>query len=260
MQRISIITICRNNLEELISTCKSVEEQDLKPFEHFIVDGSDNENIKNWLIQNNNTSYRSFISEPDQGISDAFNKGIKNTRGDILVMLNSGDTLFDKTVLKLVSKTFMNNLETKWVHGMLNLLRGGVWVNIGKPFDKNKLYRGMRSTFHPTMYLRRELYERYGVYDLNLKIAMDYDMLCRIANEKFSFIKYPLAKFDPAGISSERYKEATKEAFQCYSKYFGTSIKQKVWLQRQLLLHLLITSKIGKTLYKLKVKLKMENL
>ena len=131
---------------------------------------------------------------------------------------------------------------------------------IGKPFEKEKLYRGMRSTFHPTMYVKRELYERYGLYDLEVKIAMDYDFLCRIRNEKFTFIKYPLAKFDPSGISSARYIDATIDAFNCYKKYFGTSFKQRLWLIRQLFLHFIINNKLGKLLYSIKVKFGLENL
>ena len=259
MCRISIITICFNNLEELKETCATVDKQLVKPFEHIIIDGSSKPDIKNYLETNLQPSYRKWICERDKGISDAFNKGILKVTGDITTHLNSGDKLYDETVLEKVSAVFENDTSIKWCHGKLNLLRGGIWVAIGKPFERDKLYRGMRGTLHPTMYTRKELYDKYGLFDINLKMAMDYDFLCRIADEKFAFIDDPLATFDPTGISSNRYVDAMKESYTQYRKYYGKSFKQTLWGWRLTALHYLLESNFGKFLYRIKVKLGKEN-
>ncbi|HEX6334472.1 MAG TPA: glycosyltransferase [Flavisolibacter sp.] len=259
MNRISIATICFNNLHDLQETCNSVDWQLEYPFEHFIVDGSTTGEIRYWLEHTPQPSYRRWISERDHGIADAFNKGIRLTRGDIIYLLNSGDTMYDDTVLQKVSRTFAADPSIMWCHGKLKVFRGDQWVIVGKPFEKKKLYRGMRSVFHPTMYIRRDIYERRGVYDGQVKIAMDYDLLCRIADEKFVFIDYPLATFDPTGVSSAKYMEGVDESYRCYVKYYGPSFKQKAWRFRQLLLHRLMESQAGKFLYRVKVKLGGQN-
>ena len=117
----------------------------------------------------------------------------------------------------------------------------------------------MRSIAHPTMYVRKEVYDRRGYFDPELKMAMDYDFLCRIADEKNIFIDYPLASFDPAGVSSTRYLDAMKEGRAVYQKYYGKSLKQKLWDLRLTILYYLLNSKVGKFLYWLKVKAGLSN-
>lgn len=259
MDLISIITICFNNPEELQQTCNSVDAQAVKPFEHIIIDGSTKSDIRNWLENNPQPSYRKWLCERDHGIADAFNKGINIAKGNVLYLLNSGDILFDEQVLQTVYAAFSDHPEVMWVHGLLNTLRGNIWVIVGKPFEKSKLYRGMRGVAHPTMYIRKEVYERHGLYDSNVKIAMDYDFLCRIADEPFHFINKPLATFDPTGISSTRYLDGIKESYARYRIYFGFSLKQVFWGWRQAFLYHTLNSGFGKFLYKIKVKLGLAN-
>jgi len=255
----SVITICFNNPEDLINTCKSVDAQTLKPFEHFIVDGSTTPGVRQYLETNAQPIYRRWLCERDNGIADAFNKGIRNTSGNITLLLNSGDTLYDSSVLQKVSAVFERDNTLMWCHGKLNMMRGGIWVTVGKPFEKSKLYRGMRGTFHPTMYVKRELYRKHGLFDAQIRMAMDYDFLCRIANEKNSFIDYPLATFDPTGISTTKYLDAMNESYTVYRKYYGHTFKQTLWSWRLTLLHRLIESKTGKLLYRVKVAMGMAN-
>jgi glycosyltransferase involved in cell wall biosynthesis len=258
--RITVITICFNNLGELQHTMASVDDQTQPPFEHWIIDGSSNTDIKNWLETHPQPSYRKWICERDKGIADAFNKGIAHATGDILVMLNSADSLHDAHVLATVEKAFAADSSLQWLHGKFTMLRGGIWVTIGKPFDKAKLYRGMRSTNHQTMYVKKKLYDRYGPYSMEFKIAMDYDYLCRISGEKNTFLNVPLAKFAPAGISSVQYLPSLVENKKVFTRHFGPTFKLTVWQWRLKILYYLLNSPIGKWLYQLKVKLKLENM
>lgn len=255
MTRISIVTICFNNPEDVKSTCDSVDLQDQRPFEHIIIDGSTGQDIRLLMQQAPQPGFRCSFHEPDKGISDAFNKGISNCHGDVILLLNAGDRLYDNHTLAHVAQVFNTDPALMWCHGAMELMRGGQKVIIGKPFERRKLYRGMRSTFHPTMYLKASLYRKHGNYDTSLKMAMDYDMLCRIADEKCRFIDVPLARFEPHGISTNRYMDALKESYRCYRKYFGFSLMQEVWLLRQWLLHVLLESKAGPWLYNMKRKL-----
>jgi len=260
MKQLTIITICFNNLEDLVSTCKSVDIQDIKPFEHLIIDGSSTPAIKNYLENNLQPGYRRWICENDEGISDAFNKGVLNAKGDIIVMLNSGDAFYDQEVTRIAAAEFERDENLQWLHSKYELHRGDTWIIIGKPFAKSKMYRGMRSICHQTMFVKKSLHDKYGLYDKQLKIAMDYDLLLRIANEKFVFIDRPLVKFAPAGTSSVQYSGSLNEIRNSYRKYYGDSILLEIWQLRLKMLHYLLGTKIGKKLFKVKAGLKLENM
>ncbi len=258
--RITIITICFNNLPELQETCNSVDMQGIKPYEHWIIDGSTNSDISNWLKETEHPGYRYWISERDHGIADAFNKGILRATGDIVNMLNSGDCYWTANVLNQVSASFEQKPDIKWLHGKCVTERGGKKVVLGKPFDPDKLYRGMRSVWHQTMFLRNELHEKYGLYDTALNIAMDYDLLCRISGEPFLFLEEKLVSFAPHGISQSGYLESLRQMKQVYTRHFGKSILVMIWQTRLKILYYLLNSPVGKHLYAIKTRLKLENM
>jgi glycosyltransferase involved in cell wall biosynthesis len=260
MPTISIITICFNNLPDVLNTCQSVDVQTLPPFEHRIINGSTKPDIQEYFEQNPQPPFRRAIHERDKGIADAFNKGIEAAKGEVTILLNSGDTLYDPSVLKQVAAAFDRDPNLMWLHGKLHMLRGGIWVDIGKPFSKAKLYRGMRSVLHPTMFVKKEVYGRRGNFDLDLKIAMDYDFLCRIADEPNTFLDIPISSFDPTGVSTLNYREAMRETFEAYRRHFGPTFKQTLWGWRLTLIHTLLATPLGKSLYKLKAGLGAENL
>lgn len=260
MNLISIITICFNNLKETIATCESVDIQKSSPFEHIIIDGSSKPDIQDYLESTRQPLYRKWVCESDKGIADAFNKGIKMATGNIVVMLNSGDTFYDANTIETVTNLFKLNSEIKWLHSKYQLIRGNQEVIIGKPFEKEKLYRGMRSVCHQTMFIKKELHDKYGLYNTDEKIGMDYDFLCRIANENFLFTKSVLINFAPAGASSKMYLKALKDAKRIYNKHFGNSFKLWLWQIRLRSLYYLLKSPIGNFLYKIKRSLKLENM
>lgn len=257
---ITVITICYNNLKDVTDTCQSVDIQELKPFEHLIIDGSSNKEVKNYLETTPQPSYRHWICEPDKGIYDAINKGIRNAGGNIIVMLNAGDTFYDKNAVALASKAFEKDDTLQWLHSKYKLLRGNRWVIVGKPFEKSKLYRGMRSICHQSMFVKKQLHDKYGLYSSTETIAADYDFLCRIADEKFIFLTTPLVNFAPAGISSNNYSLSLTETKKVYEKHFGKSFLMYLWQLRLKALFYLLHSPIGNFLYKIKTSLKLENL
>lgn len=256
---ISIITICFNNLEDLLVTLLSVDKQVVKPYEHWIIDGSTDGNIKTYLETHTQPYYRKWINEKDRGIADAFNKGVYRATGEIVNMLNAGDYYFNEQTLAMVTKAFHFNPDITWLHGRYQLQRGGIWVIIGKPFQAGKLYRGMRSLSHQSMFVKKSLHEKYGWYDTALINAMDYDFVCRIRKEKFMFIKQPLVVFAPGGTTDTNYLSALEEGAKVYQRYFRSSLKLVLWQYRLKLLHYVLNSPAGKVLYKVKVWMRLEN-
>ena len=260
MTKLSIITICFNNLEEVLDTCNSVDKQIIPPFEHLIINGSTTNNIRDHFEKNVDVPYRKVFNEKDNGIADAFNKGIGRSAGDIILLLNSGDLLYDENVIKTVLLPFDKDASLMWLHGRYRYQRSGIWVTLGKPFDPKKLYRGMRSLSHQTMYVRKELYDKYGLYDNSFKIAMDFDFVARIRNEKFLFLDEILAINVPGGISSEKYNLSLKEGSRVVKKYLGFSWKNKLWTLRLKTLKAIQNIPfLGKVLYKIKVGLGLAN-
>jgi GT2 family glycosyltransferase len=246
MNTISVITICFNNLNELIETCRSVDGQTVLPNEHLIIDGSLNSDIKNHLEQNAQPPYRRWICERDNGIADAFNKGILYAKGDIIHLLNSGDTYYDKDALKIVTDYFIADDLLMWSHAQYVQHRGDIDIISGLSFDKKLLWKGMRQVAHPTMFIKKEVYDRHGLYNTGLKVAMDYDLLVRIRNEKFIFIPKPLSCFAAGGASSTQFTAGLREVKKSYTRYIGYSLKQTLWQLRQRALHYFMQTSAGK--------------
>lgn len=252
--KLSIITICFNNLQEVIKTCESIDCQIEKPFEHIIINGSTNDDIKEWFNSHNKLSYRTIVNELDNGISDAFNKGILRAKGEVIHLLNSGDIYNDENATLVVAKKFIELPNVQWVSGNIILHRGGSWVNNGKPFDKKQVYKGMRAISHPTWFVKKEVYNRLGLYK-NYKIAMDYDMMCRIKEEPYAYINYTFIKFDNTGISSLNYLASLQQNIEVYEANFGYSLKSRLWQFRLRLLHYFLQTWLGKKAFSLKTKL-----
>lgn len=228
----------------------SIRSQTRLPNEHWIVDGSNNAEIKEFLGTSDLPPYVKWISEPDKGISDAFNKGVRLATQEVVHILNSGDYYFDENVLENVLSHFDEDASLMWVHGQFKQFIGNQWVVSGKPFVPSKLHMGMGQVAHPTMFLRQDVYDRVGFFDVDLKDAMDFDFLIRIRNEKFKYLQLPLSVFTPGGTSSVNWKRAYKKSMRLYEKHFGKTWKLQLGYFKQLLIHGILDTSLGKALLK----------
>ncbi|MES2374301.1 MAG: glycosyltransferase [Bacteroidota bacterium] len=260
MRSISVITICFNNLADLQRTCASVDAQTILPDEHWVINGSTNNDIEQWLLHTPQPPYRRWLNERDKGISDAFNKGIHQAGSEITHLLNSGDRYASNDVLEGVMGVFAHNFSIQWISGNIQMTRAGKSVIVGKPFEKNKLYRGMRSVSHPTWFVKKQVYSRVGLFSSEYKMAMDYDLLCRLKNEPYAYIDKVIAVFDDTGVSSSNYIASLKESRIVYESYFGFSFLLVIWQLRLKLLHYLLQTRFGKWLFELKKKAGLENM
>lgn len=229
-----------------------MDDQTVLPDEHLIIDGSTNEEIVSWLLQNPQPGYRHWIHERDKGISDAFNKGITHAKGELTHLLNSGDKYATITCIDTVRRCFEDDPALMWTHGQFIQHRGDVDVVSGLSFDESLLWRGMRTVAHPTMFVKKVLYDKHGLFNTNYRIAMDYDFLVRIRKEKFKFIATPLVYFAPGGASSLHFKKGMKEVRKSYTTHIGSSILLPLWQFRQRALYALLQTEWGKKLFRLK--------
>ena len=219
---LSIVTITFNNFEDLLHTIESV--RDLENCEHIIINGG---NCLKTLEYLKNFSGKS-ISEPDQGISDAFNKGINLSTGDAIIMLNSGDILLDRTYPSRACQILDQDPLIDFVHADLIFEDKLIGPYIMRPLrSKNSLYpnigRGMPYR-HQSMVVRKEVFDRVGLFNLDY-ISSDYDWICKweLSLKKSSGKAYyshgvPVIKMDGGGISSTQESKIILEAIQIIKK------------------------------------------
>ena len=215
---LSIITITLNNFEELLQTVESV--RDLNGCEHIIINGGECPQTLEFLQGYNGKS----VSEPDQGISDAFNKGIRLSSGDAIIMLNSGDILLDRTYPARASQILDQDPQIDFVHADLIFEDTLIGSYIMRPLrTKNILSpnigRGMPYR-HQSMVVRKEVYGRVGFFNLNY-ICSDFDWVCRweLDLKKSHGQAYysqgdPVIIMDGGGISSTQERKIILEAIK----------------------------------------------
>ena len=223
MSLLSIVTITFNNFDELLHTVESVK--DLKCCEHLIINGGKCQKTLEFLQSFSGKS----ISEPDQGISDAFNKGIKLSQGSAVILLNSGDILLDQTYPEKALHILKEHPEVDFVHA--NELYDDAMIGefVMRPLRKhNNLYpnigKGMPYR-HQTMVVRKTVYEKVGLFDLKY-VTSDYDWICRWENSciKISGSAYylqgnPVIKMDGGGFSTTQEGKVILEAIQIIMQY-----------------------------------------
>lgn len=226
MPKISIITINYNDAEGLLKTMLSVNEQSYTDFEHLIIDGLSTDHSLE-IIEQNKMPFTHWISEKDKGIYDAQNKGIEKAKGEYLLFLNAGDYLVNETVLQKIAPHLQGidllygDMQTCNALGEISHLK------MHPKATKKVLYAD--TIWHPVSFFKRELFEKFGNYDLGLKIVSDYDLYCRfILRHKISsrYVPIEVAVFDTTGVSStpEKREQLKAERRIVQNRYFNPAL------------------------------------
>jgi glycosyltransferase involved in cell wall biosynthesis len=214
---ISIITPTFNSASSIEETVKSVISQTYGNFEHIIVDNNSNDDTLNLIrdIYRNAGFERKLkiISEKDNGISDAFNKGITNSSGEIIGILNSDDIFYDKSILSLINSN-LSQPDKLIAHGNIFFEDHVFGSNLRFPLRDKILGVGFN---HPGMFIKREVYKKTGLYNTDMGYAMDIDFFFRLQKEYgdiervSSYIMYPLVTMKAGGASWKNEIKALKE-------------------------------------------------
>jgi glycosyltransferase involved in cell wall biosynthesis len=199
--KLSIITINYNNAGGLKKTLDSILGQSEKSFEYIVIDGGSTDGSKNLLEQSSSISW--WISEKDKGIYDAMNKGIMKANGEYLLFINSGDKLYEADTVK---KIFPELDGPSIVYGNMKI-DDGRQLKDGFMPDNINLKQMMNDTlWHPVSFIKKELFDRYGLYKTNYKICGDYDFFFNVIIDKKVSLKHVnqfICVFDLSGISSK---------------------------------------------------------
>jgi len=179
--KISVITVCHDAADTLEDTILSVSGQSFGNVEHIIVDGGSKDGVLN-IIQKYDALITRWVSEPDEGIYDAMNKGIKMATGDVIGFLNADDIYAHPDVLTQVSEV-MNKGDIQACFSDVVFVRDDMHTVVryycSRRFSPDKLAYGWMPA-HPTLFLNRSLYEQYGMFKTDYQIAADYELVVRL--------------------------------------------------------------------------------
>lgn len=226
--KISLVTCCYNSSATIEDTINSVLQQDYKNYEHIIIDGASKDNTLE-IIEKYREQYQSrltVVSEKDRGIYDAFNKGIDIASGDIIGIINSDDIIANPRVLSQVVEAFHNNYSA--VYGDLEMLDETLEKVIRKFYGKTGNIKWGWHPPHPTLYLKREVYEQYGKFDISFRIAADYDFMIRILKDnklECCYINSVLVKMRMGGVSTDGIKGYYKNFLEAQKALVKNQIK-----------------------------------
>ena len=208
--KISIITVSFNSAKTIKETIESILIQDYNNIEYIIIDGgSSDETID--IVKSYSEKISYFISEKDNGIYDAMNKGIKVATGDIIGILNSDDFYPNSFVLSNVAKSF-KKYNCDAVYGDLVYVKEKDTTQIKRywqagNYNTSKIKNGWMLP-HPTFFVKKVMYDRYGLYNTDLKSAADYEMILKLLykeNISVQYIPMILVKMRMGGASNSTF-------------------------------------------------------
>lgn len=215
---LSIITINYNNYDGLKKTMESVFSQTFKAFQYIIIDGDSSDDSKELLIKfSNKIDY--FISEKDNGIFDAMNKGIKTATGDYLMFLNSGDYLVDNDILYKIHRNFNRGCDI--FYGNIQVLNSNTLSTVTFP-DKLSLNFWENCTInHQASLIKASLFREMGLYETTYNHAADYVFFlkCFFASKSFFHINEIVVNYDLGGDSDLNRLEYKKQMNQGWKEY-----------------------------------------
>ncbi|WP_367773617.1 glycosyltransferase family 2 protein [Flavobacterium sp. WC2421] len=222
--KVSIITICYNRSATIAKAIESVLNQDYPNIEYIVIDGNSTDGTQA-VIAKYSSRIAQYISEPDQGMYDALNKGLQLATGDVVGLMHSDDEFYDTGVVSKIVAAFMNTPDTDGVYG------DGVYISndtaakvvrnrIGGAFSLDKIKKGWLP-LHPTVYLKKSLIDKYGAYNLDFKIASDTEFLLRYLFKykiKMFYLQQYIVKMRMGGLSTSyaRAFEVLKEDYAIY--------------------------------------------
>jgi len=208
--KVSIVTVAYNAASTIKDTIESVLSQKGIDLEYIIVDGGSKDDTVQ-IIESFGAKIHKFISEPDKGIYDGMNKGVKMASGDIVGILNSDDFYMDENVLQKVVEKFNAGIDAVYADLVYvdqfdtnKITR--TWVS--KKYEENAFVRGWMPP-HPTFFVRNEIYEKFGCYSLELRSAADYEFMLRVIhkhNIALNYLPEVIVKMRAGGESNASFK------------------------------------------------------
>lgn len=223
--KFSVITICLNAESFIEATIRSVLDQTHKDIEYIIVDGGSTDKTLH-ILEKYRNSIAELISEPDDGIYDAMNKGIQRAKGNILCFMNAGDLFSSERIFEIVNNLFENIDSTPdIVYGDVILSSKGEYTKVSSFRSSNIEFVWYGPICHQSIFARRELFSKG--FSLNFRVCADFDWFLHAIireNKKIMYIPEPLSIYQLGGFSAKNIYFYEKESSYITLKYFFYSL------------------------------------
>ncbi len=206
--KISIITITYNSQHTVEDTIQSVTSQDYDDIEYIIVDGMSKDSTLK-IVDKYRHRIAKVISEKDNGLYDALNKGIKAATGDVVGLLHSDDMYSDKSVISNIARIFANSAKPDAVYADLVFVSRSDTEKVMRIWKSGEYREGafLKGWMppHPTFFVKRNCYERFGYFNTNLKLSADYELMLRFIHKnhiRISYLPQTIVKMRMGGTSN----------------------------------------------------------
>ncbi len=218
---VSIVTVVYNNRDTIADAIESVLEQTYEPIEYIVIDGASDDGTVE-VIEEYTDEIDHFVSEPDDGIYSAMNKGVRAATGDIVGILNADDFYAGPEIIERIVDAFQTE-DADCVYGDLVYVDPEETTEVVRywrsgPYDRERFRKGWMPP-HPTLFVRRELYERYGGFDQELDISGDYELIVRFLyrhRAEATYIPDVLVRMRAGGNSNESLAQRLRGHMQDY--------------------------------------------
>jgi len=225
---VSIVTVVFNGEKYLEQTIQSVLNQTYSNIEYIIIDGGSTDGTVD-IIKKYEHKLAYWVSEKDNGIYNAMNKGITHCNGELIGIINADDW-YESNAIELVVNAYSEE-QFDICHGNLNLidLNSNIFI---KATDDLKDMKKRMMIFHPTVFIKKSIYLTHGMYDESFNIAADYDLILRLYTKKMKFLRISklITNFREGGISSNFTYVNLRENIKVRSKNKVRSIIFKEFL------------------------------
>ncbi len=227
--KISIITVCYNSGKTIEDTFKSVQSQSYKDIEYIVIDGGSKDNTLELINQ-----YKEIIdysvSEKDNGLYDAMNKGIEKATGDVIGFLNSDDLFCDDMAVEKVMNVFNENSKIDSVYADIYYVDQNNTDKIVRKWitGKQRTFKKGWHTAHPTLYIKKKVYNQYGGFNLKFKLSSDFEIMLRfIEKYKIStiYLPEPLLKMRLGGETNKSVENIFRQNKECIKAFKDNDLK-----------------------------------
>jgi glycosyltransferase len=234
--KLSIITVSLNASENIKEAIDTVANQKDVCLEHIIIDGLSSDRTQEIIEKQLKLySHINYISEKDFGIYDAINKGIKIAKGNIIGILNADDFYANNNVLKMVLAEFERNPNIGIIYGNLNYVHKRKSSNVFRNWISKNYYDNFfedgNDLPHPTMFVRKEVYNKVGLYNISFKISSDYEWMLRALKVnliKSKYLPLLLVNMRLGGVSNQSLFNIFKQNLEVLSAWKINNLNPRI--------------------------------
>ncbi|MBS1939910.1 MAG: glycosyltransferase [Bacteroidetes bacterium] len=239
--KVSVITVCYNAAGEIDETIRSVMVQDHADIEHIVIDGGSTDGTQDRVMR-----YREciaqFTSEGDEGVYDAMNKGVRLATGEVVAFVNAGDMLATRNTVSYMARAFSEH-DADVIYGDALMVDPGDITMVkrfwkGGAYDRENFRKGWMPP-HLGTYIRRNAYERFGLFNTALKVSADYELMFRFLYKhrlKARYVPKVLVRFRLGGVSNRSLGHIWRANVEVYKawKMNGERVSPLIVLRKPL--------------------------